>query len=117
MKIELWPDFTGPQSVHVSGDKIYLDGVEFDFSRLKQGELLPLSAVDSPQFIGTEFAERIGGELKVHIRLKVGFDTPSEVANPASRLILTGTTGLVELPSVLPPKGDQPSIPSEGIFQ
>lgn len=110
MKIRLWPDFIGPKTGSVKGDKITLDGKEFDLSPLKQGQRLPLSAIDSDHFIGTEYAERVDGEINLAIRMRVDWDSPQEYMNPPEPIVLSVSFGAINFPDTSPVKEESAGV-------
>ncbi|MFL1553207.1 hypothetical protein ACI77I_29730 [Pseudomonas sp. D47] len=105
MKIKLWPDLVEwPLEASVSGDKLTLNGEVFDFSQLKEGFLLPSTAVDSRFFVETEMIQRVGGEVCITIRLPVTHETAEEIRNPAESIVLQIKRGKVKFPDTCAPK-------------
>jgi hypothetical protein len=78
-----------------AGDVLTIDGENFDFSPLGEGEVLPRLAMGSPWFQGP--VERTGGELIVTLRLPHGTNPPPGVAFPAD--LVDVADGAVEVPS------------------
>lgn len=63
-----------------TGDVLTLNGVEFDFSPLPEGGILPAEAIDSDWVVGP--VSRINGELHLTLRLPHGPNPSQAVAFP-----------------------------------
>lgn len=62
------------------GDSVYVNGVEFDFSQLKENELLPRESIDSEWFCGDVFRDSTG--LNIHLKLPNPINYSEEQAFP-----------------------------------
>lgn len=82
-------------TINKSGDSLTINGVEFDFSQLPDGGLLPQNAV-SCEWLESD-VERINGELVLTLLLPHGADA-SEAARFPEPLVDV-PDGVVELPS------------------
>lgn len=81
MKISLSPLRSDrPLTLTRSGDRLILNGSEFDFAGLPDGATLPSEAINSEWFSGP--VERINGELHMTLRLPHGPNPPQHVAFP-----------------------------------
>lgn len=78
----------------VEGDILYVNGEDFDFGPLNEGDSLPASAVDSPWFDGT--ITRTNGVIVLTVVLPHGANAPEERRFPQP--INTAEDGPVELP-------------------
>lgn len=99
MKIKFSP-FRGNErlDVSVSGDSIIVNGTEFDFSQLQEGDVLPSSAIDSLWF-GSD-VERVDGVVCLTLRTPHGFHAPQETLFPENfDTYLTVVSGLVPIPA------------------
>jgi hypothetical protein len=95
MRIDLTPQRRDvPVSLARYGDVLVIDGVDFDFGPLADGDVLPDETIDSPWFAGP--VTRIDGRLHLTLVLPHGPNAPPETRFPAS-LDLTAD-GPVELP-------------------
>jgi len=77
-----------------SGDVLMINGQLFDFTRLAEGEVLPVDAVDSPWVIGD--VSRANSELQLMLLLPLGANA-SDAARFPQPLQVQGD-GPVELP-------------------
>ena len=81
-----------------SGDILTVNGEDFDFSQIGEGDSLPSSAITSTWFIGDQ--TRVDGELVLTLFLPNPWNYSPEQAFPAN---LVGVPdGLVLLPQPLP---------------
>ena len=76
------------------GDTLTLNGDEFDFSPLGEGETLPADAIDSPWIAGD--VTRTDGALHITLRLPHGANAPEETRFPEP--IIDPSDGEVALP-------------------
>jgi len=76
------------------GDTLTLNGEEFDFGPLEEGETLPADAIDSEWIRGD--VERIDGELQLTLRLPHGANAPQETRFPEP--IIDPPNGEIALP-------------------
>lgn len=82
----------------VSGDSLILNGTTFDFSRLQEGDLLPLVAINSPWFASD--IERIDNEICLTVVIPHGADAPQETLFPENfDTYLTVVSGPVPIPA------------------
>lgn len=88
MKINLSPQRRDDTlTIIKQGDKLTINGTEYDFTELPDGATLPAEAVDSEFVIGN--VERINGELEVTLILPNGANAseaarfPEPIINPA----------------------------------
>lgn len=96
MKIKLSPQFAitpSPLSMSVDGDVLTINGVEFDFSPLGEGDVLPVGSVPMP-VLGR--VTRADGEVVVTILFQHLFSASEAARFPDP---ITITSGNVELPS------------------
>lgn len=77
-----------------AGDVLTINGSPFDFTQLPEGATLPATAVGSDYFAGP--VERIGGDLRLTLRLPHGPNPSQAVAFPQP--ITVTVDGSVELP-------------------
>ena len=95
MKITLSPTRTDtPLIVSRAGDTLTLNGEEFDFGPLGEGETLPADAIDSPWIAGD--VTRTDGVLHITLRLPHGANSPEETRFPEP--IIDPPDGEVALP-------------------
>lgn len=96
-------------SVVRTGDILTLNGESFDFSLIGEGGTLPKSAIVSEWFAGD--AERVAGELIVHLRLPNPWNYSPEQAFPAP--LTNVPNGPVMFPQPLPtdPPAESPEPP------
>ncbi|WP_182341008.1 hypothetical protein [Comamonas koreensis] len=96
MKINLSPQVR-PDALEVlkSGDKLTINGEQFDFAPLAEGAVLPAAAVDC-EFIICD-VRRQGGELHLTLLLPIAWDAPESCAFPQP--ILNPADGRVPLPT------------------
>lgn len=76
------------------GDKLIVNGVEYDFTSIPDGATLPAEAIDSDLFSGP--VERVDGELIVTLTLPHGPNPSNSVAFPTP--ITVTEDGPVALP-------------------
>ena len=67
-------------TVSRNGDTLTLNGEEFDFGPLEEGETLPADAIDSPWITGD--VTRTDGVLHLTLRLPHGANAPEETRFP-----------------------------------
>jgi len=67
-------------NVEKQGDKLIVNGVEYDFTSIPEGATLPADAIGSDLFSGN--VERVGGALKVTLTLPHGPNPSKAVAFP-----------------------------------
>lgn len=114
MKITLWPDLIeGPIEASVNGDVLTLNGEDLDFSGIPDGYRLPASAVSNRFFLdgSSDFVERKGKTLYFSLRLPVTMDSPEEVRNPPTPIVLDVRSGAVKFPDTSAPVQEPPVIP------
>lgn len=92
-------------TVSKNGNTLTLNGEKFDFSRMKDGDTLPLEAITSRWFAGQ--VEMVGESLEVTLRLPLPVNYSAEQAFPAP--LLNVPDGVVVLPQPL----IQPEPPAE----
>lgn len=99
MKINLSPQVR-PGTIEVVrfGDVVVVNGTEFDFSLVGDGDTLPAGAVNSEWFVGT--VERVGAELELTLLLPLPPNYSQEQAFPMP-IIMMGD-GHVAFPKPLP---------------
>lgn len=99
MKINLFP-WRGDDLLEVfrAGAVISLNGEEFDFSQMADGDTLPADAISSPWFAGQ--VDNVGGELELTLILPLPANYSPEQAFPVP-LVITAD-GPVVLPPPLP---------------
>ena len=76
------------------GDTLTLNGEEFDFSPIAEGETLPSDAIDIPWIIGD--VTRIDGDLRLTLTLPHGSNAPRETRFPEP--IIDPPDGEIALP-------------------
>jgi hypothetical protein len=114
MRITLWPDLVDwPIKASVSGDVIKINGENVDLSGIPEGYRLPGAAVGNKWFVESDYVERVDGELRVTIRLPVQWDSPEELRNPATPLVLSVFNGQVSFPDTSPPAIEIEQTPLE----
>ena len=95
MKITLSPTRTDtPLIVSRAGDTLTLNGEEFDFGPLGEGETLPADAIDSEWIAGD--VTRTDGALHITLRLPHGANAPEETRFPET--IIDPPDGEIALP-------------------
>ena len=95
MKLTLSPQSRSDAlEVHKAGDKITVNGEEFDFTQLPEGAFLPASAVDCEFIIGD--VSRQDGELHLTLLLPISADAGHEACFPEP--IVNPEDGLIKLP-------------------
>lgn len=90
-----------------TGDILTLNGVSFDFSRIGEGGTLPKSAITSEWFAGD--AERVAGELIVHLRLPNPWNYSPEQAFPTPLMNVPDGTVLFPQPLPTDPQSELPA--------
>ena len=99
MKVNLSPQVRpGTLEVVRFGDVVVVNGTEFDFSAMGDGDTLPAGAVLSEWFVGP--VDRVGAELELTLLLPLPPNYSPEQAFPMP--IITLENGLVPLPLPLP---------------
>lgn len=81
-------------TLSVIGDKVVVNGEEFDFAQVGEGDTLPQSAIRSDWFFGD--VKRTGGVLELSIMLPHGPNAPESTRFPQP--ITITNDGPVELP-------------------
>jgi hypothetical protein len=81
-----------------SGDVLTVNGEVFDFSRMADGDTLPLGAIESHWFGGT--VDRVGADLLLTLRLPLPVNYSQEQAYPVP--LTNVQDGEVSLPQPLP---------------
>ena len=95
MKLTLSPTRTDtPLIVSRAGDTLTLNGEEFDFGPLGEGETLPADAIDSEWIAGD--VTRTDGALHITLRLPHGANAPEETRFPET--IIDPPDGEIALP-------------------
>ncbi|NVZ70463.1 hypothetical protein [Pseudomonas costantinii] len=99
MRIVLSPQCSGyfeKLKLSKSGDKLTLNGEAFDFSPLREGSILPESAIQSDYFAGP--VTRLNGEIQMTLIFPFdgGNDAPEHVRFPEA-LVVTAD-GNIKLP-------------------
>ena len=95
MRIKLLPARCDDElTVFRYGDKLYLNGEEFDFTLLPDGATLPSEAINSHWIIGP--VERVAGEIVLSILLPHAADASESARFPTD--ILNPPAGYVSLP-------------------
>jgi len=106
MKIVLAPTRTDNTMVlFKTGEVLTVNGEDFDFSRIGEGDSLPSSAITSNWFLGDQ--TRIDGELVLTMFLPNPWNYSPEQAYPVP--LTNVPDGLVVLPAPLPIK-EQTSV-------
>ena len=78
----------------VNGDILTVNGEQFDFASVSEGDTLPADAISSQFFSGP--VERIGGVLHVTLLLPHGPNPSQAAAFPESVLVLDGPVPIPE---------------------
>ena len=86
------------------GDTLTLNGEEFDFSPLEEGEALPADAIDSEWITGD--VTRTDGVLHITLRLPHGANAPEEARFPET--IIDPPDGEIALPMHSMPEPEEP---------
>lgn len=100
MKIILSPvrmDSDVTLSLVKTGDTLTVNGEDFDFSPIGNGDTLPMKAINSTWF--DKDVERVDGELVISIILPNPWNYSPEQAFPEP--IVVNTDGFIELPKPL----------------
>lgn len=84
---------TGPIVASVTGDIITVDGIEYDLSKISEGDILPAGATPDC-FTGS--ITRINGVINLTLRLPHGSNAPDSTIFPLSPI--TVESGDVPLP-------------------
>lgn len=97
MHINLTPQRrSAPLTLARTGDVLTMNGEEFDFSALADGEALPAEATGSNLFAAGTIIERISGELYLSLVLPIGAKAPE--ASRQMQTITVTEDGPVTLP-------------------
>jgi len=72
----------------VEGDCLVLNDQRYDFSPLKDGDILPKEAIDCPWVAGDVYRE--GGDIHISLVLPHGIDAPYETRFPAPVVCQSG---------------------------
>lgn len=67
-------------TVSVSGEAITVNGIDYDFSPLKDGDTLPASAVPSDYFLST--VQKVGDDISVTLLMPYRVNAPEYVTFP-----------------------------------
>lgn len=106
MKIILSPQLRGDTVSYVkTGDSISANGVVFDSSPVREGDVLPRDAIDSEWFPGD--VTRASGELQLTLLLPNPWNYSQAQAFPMP--IAVSENGPIELP------GPLPAVATEGV--
>lgn len=99
--------------IDVEGDKIFIEGEEYDFSPLPEGAILPQCAITSEWFLGD--VTRVDGVIHVVIKLPFGANASHETRYPTPVVVGNGSVDVPEynVEEVTP---EQPPIPEEEIM-
>ncbi len=102
MKISLSPQLSiDTYTLSVSGDVLTIDGKEYDFGPLAEGDLLPIEAVNCKWLISDVTREE--GHVCLTLVLPHGYNAPEETRFPKT-LVVTS-----DGPITLPPY-DEPQV-------
>ncbi len=98
MKIKLSPvQIDERLNASVRGDCLTLNGIEFNFEPLQEGELLPCAAIATNWLLGN--IQRLNGEIHLTLRLPHGHMAPHETRFPSAYEIpMDVRNGEVKLP-------------------
>lgn len=98
MKIKLSPVRMDEQmNANLIGDTITINGLEFDFSPLKEGDVLPTGSVNCSWILGE--ITRSSGEVCLTLVVPHGANAPHETRFPAAFDVpMTVVAGNVHLP-------------------
>ncbi len=98
MKIKLTPvNYHEPLIASISGEILTLNDVAIDLSQLRDGDVLPAQAIDSPWFYGD--IQRVDGEIHLTLVLPHGANAPHETRFPAAyNTPMTVMDGVISLP-------------------
>jgi hypothetical protein len=91
------------------GQKLILNGVVFDFSQMKEGDVLPRSAIDSEWFAidpRNDSVQVFNGELVLMLTLPIPENYSQEQAFPVD--LVNVPDGIVVFPQPLPVEGVDP---------
>jgi hypothetical protein len=92
-------------SVIKAGDALVVNGVSFDFSRLKDGETLPAKAISSDWI--TQDVARGGADIEITLIMPHAVDAPESARFPVD--IVSPADGVIRLPG-LESEPSQPPI-------
>ncbi|WP_047302040.1 hypothetical protein [Pseudomonas fluorescens] len=110
MRIELSPVDGLPTVSYVKrGESVLVNGEEFDFSKVGEGDTLAVSAIQSTWFSGP--VERSNGELTVALFLPLPSNFSPEQAFPVP--LENVPDGPVQLPGPLPDPASNTALESE----
>ena len=95
MRIKLSPQVRdGSLVVSVNGDVLTINGVQYDFSPMGEGDVLPASAIDDEKITGD--IKRVNGQIELTIILPITHDAPRAACFPED--IVTESANPVILP-------------------
>lgn len=81
-------DNTDLLTVYVNGDVINLNGVDFDFGPLQDGDILPAEAVGSDYVVGDVI--RSGNNINITLMMPYRANAPDYVTFPVSASVAEG---------------------------
>ena len=94
MQITLSPQVSGSTlAASVSGDVLTVNGVDYDFSGMNDGDLLPPEAIEGNFVVGN--VTKAGGVVSVTLRMPIDRTAPDSAKFPDP---VTVTSGAVPLP-------------------
>lgn len=90
--------YRGDEDVVISkqGDRLTINGEEFDFSAIPEGALLPASAVKSEFISSARPIERLNGEI--HLTLRIPHKENASKERRFLEPIVDAPNGFLELP-------------------
>lgn len=108
MRIKTHPQRHFAAHVIITGETVNINGKSFDFSRIKEGDTLEPSAIDSLYFLGN--VERIDGVINLTLMNPLPAGFVSELAYPVDLGDIVN--GVVSFPSAIGPETiiDEPII-------
>lgn len=86
----------------VKGSVLTINGEDFDFGPLNEGERLPYSAIASPFFVPGTYVERKNKDLYVSLYFPVLAESPEDVRNPQTPIVVSVNSGKVNFPDATP---------------
>lgn len=97
MKITFIPQRSDKELIIIKNkDTLLINDESFDFSPLKDGEVLPYRSIDNDYITGD--IKRINGTVELSIIMPHAYIPNSEIFDPIS--VLVEKDGIVELPNV-----------------